>query len=168
MKVFLMILFWFVLLWPILTWISYHIAGWRKWELMFRRDVTNDTDVASSVSLKKFWNYNRCVRIGVEDYGVAFQPIFFLLFHKSFCIPWIQILSYQYTPGKLSSVCLLHTTQGDVRIYGEVAEIVARGCEHHYVASVHQNYFTVLLLLNLSNSKMFFFSLWAKIVQIST
>jgi len=54
MKVFLMLLFWVVLLWPILTWISYHIAGWGKWEKTFRRDVTNDTETASSVSLKKF------------------------------------------------------------------------------------------------------------------
>lgn len=57
----------------------------------------------------------------------------FLLFHKSFALPWVQILSYQYNPGRLSNVCTLHTGQGDISIYGEVAEIVARGCENHYV-----------------------------------
>lgn len=69
----------------------------------------------------------------MEDYGVAFKPRLFLFFHKPFCLPWIQILSYQIRLGKLSSVCILHTVQGDVRITGEAAEIVARGCEHHYV-----------------------------------
>ncbi len=39
-------------------------------------------------------------------------------------------------PGRLSSVCILHTVQGDIRVYGEVAEIVARGCGHHYVAQM--------------------------------
>jgi len=135
-KVFLVLLFCAIIIWPIVTAMSYHVAGWKKWQKRYRRDVTNLTDMASSVGLKKFGNYNRCVRIGIEDYGVAFKPTFFLLFHKSFCIPWIQILSFQFTPGKLSSVCILRTNQGDIRIYGDVAEIVARGCQEHYVNQV--------------------------------
>ena len=74
--------------------------------------------------------------MGVEAYGVAFELTFFLLFHKSFAIPWVQILSFQYIPGRISNVCVLHTAQGDIRIYGDVAEIVAHGCSHHYVAQM--------------------------------
>ncbi|MBP7806348.1 hypothetical protein KA057_01565 [Candidatus Gracilibacteria bacterium] len=136
MKVFLMLFFWALVLWPIISWMSYHVAGWGKWQKLFRRDVTNDTDLATSVGLKKFGSYNRCVRIGVEDYGIAFKPTFFLLFHKSFCIPWIQILSFQASIGKFSKVCILHTSQGDVRITGDAAEIVSRACESHYVSRI--------------------------------
>jgi hypothetical protein len=54
MKVFFMLFFWALVLWPIITWMSYHVAGWSKWEKLFRREVTNDTDLATSVGLKKF------------------------------------------------------------------------------------------------------------------
>lgn len=134
MKVIFLILFLALILWPIISWMSYHVVGWAKWEKLYKREVNNDNDVASSVGLKKFGNYNKAVRVGVEDYGVAFEPRFFLLFHKSFAIPWVQILSFQYAPGRLSNVCILHTSQGDIRIYGEIAEVVARGCAHHYVS----------------------------------
>jgi len=54
MKVFFMLLFWALLLWPILSWFTLYISGWKKWQKLFRRDVMNDTDVASAVGLKKF------------------------------------------------------------------------------------------------------------------
>jgi hypothetical protein len=98
--------------------------------------VTKDTDLVSSVSLKKFWNYNHVVRIGIEDYGVAFCPTIFLLFHKSFSIPWAQITSCEYKPGRTTCVCILHTTQGDINIYGEISEVIARACASHYVMQV--------------------------------
>jgi hypothetical protein len=125
-------------LWPIITWFTYQFSGWKKWEALYRREVTNDADIASSVSLKKFGSYNRVVRIGIEDYGIAFAPTVFLLFHKSFCLPWAQILSYEYKPGRISSVCILHTQKGDIQISGEIAEVVARGCASHYVAQISQ------------------------------
>lgn len=133
MKVFFMLLFWALVLWPILSWFTFHVSGWSRWQKLFRREVTNDTDIAAAVGLKKFGSYNRCVRVGIEDYGIAFKPTHWLPFHKSFCIPWIQVLSYTFTPRKLSSVCILRTPQGTIRIVGEVAEIVARGCGHHFV-----------------------------------
>ncbi|MCB9807214.1 hypothetical protein H6768_05030 [Candidatus Peribacteria bacterium] len=54
MKVFFVLFFVIIILWPVLTWISYYVAGWKKWESLFRRDVTHDTDTATSVGLKKF------------------------------------------------------------------------------------------------------------------
>jgi len=54
MKVFLMLLFWALVLWPILSWVTFHVAGWSRWQKLFRREVTNDTDIASAVGLKKF------------------------------------------------------------------------------------------------------------------
>ena len=137
MKIIILIAVAALCLWPLISWATYHFSGWQKWEKLFRRDVTNDNDIASSVSLKKFWNYDHAVRVGVEDFGIAFEPTMFLLFHKSFAIPWVQILSFQYTPGRLSNVCTLNTSQGIIHIYGEVAEIVARGCSHHYVAQIN-------------------------------
>jgi biopolymer transport protein ExbB/TolQ len=43
-----------LVMWPIITWSTYNIAGWKKWEKLYRREVTKDTDLVSSVSLKKF------------------------------------------------------------------------------------------------------------------
>lgn len=54
MKVLFLLIAIVLVLWPIIMWSTYQIAGWKKWEKLFRRDVTNDTDVASSVSFKKF------------------------------------------------------------------------------------------------------------------
>lgn len=73
------------------------------------------------------------VRIGIEDYGVSFRPTIFLLFHKSFSLPWARITSFEYKPGRLSSLCTLHTQMGDINIYGDVAEVVAHACKNHYV-----------------------------------
>lgn len=54
MKVFLMLLFWALLLWPILSWITFYASGWYKWQKLYGREVTNDTDMAAAVGLKKF------------------------------------------------------------------------------------------------------------------
>lgn len=54
MKVIFILIAIVLVLWPIIMWSTYQIAGWKKWEKLFRRDVTHDTDVASSVSFKKF------------------------------------------------------------------------------------------------------------------
>ncbi len=134
MEIILLLLLAALCLWPIVSWTSYHIAGWKKWEQLFRREVTRDVDTASAVSLKKFGSYNRVVKIGIEDYGIAFRPSIFLLFHKSFAVPWAQVLSFEYTPGRIASTCILHTQQGDITISGDIAEVVARACAGHYVA----------------------------------
>lgn len=42
-------------------------------------------------------------------------------------------MSFTFTPRKQSSVCILQTTQGTLRIVGDVAEIAARGCKNHFV-----------------------------------
>lgn len=54
MKVFILIALAALCLWPLISWATYHFSGWEKWEKLFRREVTNDNDIASSVSLKKF------------------------------------------------------------------------------------------------------------------
>lgn len=123
----------FLFLWPILSWFTYRVSGWWKWERLFHRQVTKDVIFASAVATKKFGSYNHAIKIGIEEYGVAFQPTVFLLFHKSFAIPWSQIMSFSYSPRRTSRLCLLRTNQGEIRIYGDVAEIVARGCAGHYV-----------------------------------
>lgn len=84
--------------WTVVMYASYLISGWRLWEHRFRRAVTYDNERASSVSLKKFGSYNRLVRVGVEEYGVTFRPTLFLLFHRSFAVPWVYILSFEYHP----------------------------------------------------------------------
>lgn len=63
MKILFLIIIAALCLWPLISWATYHFSGWGKWETLFRRDVTNDNDIASSVSLKKFGNYNHAVRV---------------------------------------------------------------------------------------------------------
>lgn len=54
MKVFLVLLFGAAIVWPLVSWATYHISGWSAYQKKYRRDVTHDTFVASSLSLKKF------------------------------------------------------------------------------------------------------------------
>jgi hypothetical protein len=54
MKVFLILIFFGLIIWPILSWITFYVSGWNKWQKLFRRVVTNDTDIASALGLKKF------------------------------------------------------------------------------------------------------------------
>lgn len=54
MKVIILIVVLLLMVWPVISWMSYHIAGWSKWEKLYQRGVTNDNDLASSVGLKKF------------------------------------------------------------------------------------------------------------------
>lgn len=92
--------------------------------------------IASSVGLRKFWNYNRCIHIGIDEYGVSFVPSKILLFHTAFAVPWVNILSYEVIVTRSSKRCVLNTNMGKLTLIGEVAEIVARGCDHHYVAQM--------------------------------
>ncbi len=135
MKIFLMIMAGAVVIWPIICWFSYHMVGWRMWELkFFRAQTTLNTSLASSVSLKKFGSYNLLVFVGVEEYGVAFVPSWLLIFHKRFSIPWANIMSFSLIASHASTKCLLNTNVGQIVITGDIAEIVARGCESHYVS----------------------------------
>lgn len=133
MKIFILFGFLAIIFWPAVCWLSFHFYGWKKWQEKFGRATLNDAETAPSVMLVKFGSYNRCVRVGAEEYGISFIPRFFLFFHKSFSIPWVQILSFEYFSKKTSKVCILHTAQGNVKITGEIAEIIARGCDNHYV-----------------------------------
>ena len=125
-----------LIIWPIICWSSAYLTGWRRWEILFDRvpRSTNDT-LVSSVWFRRWGGYNRCIWMGTEDYGVSFRPIWLLLFHRSFCIPWSNILSYQVEISRSRQLCILHTNEGDIRVSGYFARILASECGKHFVAS---------------------------------
>src|SRR5687767_9367071 len=111
-----------ILFWIVLSWASYILGGWHKWVRLFRRRSKAMVSLAKNVSLRRFGGYNRCVRVGTDEYGVVFSPLKILLFHDTFIVPWAQILGYEVSVNRMRSVCILHITQGDIRIYGNMAE----------------------------------------------
>lgn len=139
MKILLILIFVACIIWPIVCWFSYHMAWWRYWEQKFARKQTNfNTLLATSVGLKKFGTYNLCVSVGVEDYGVLFAPSRLLFFHHTFSIPWANIISFQMVVSHASTRCILNTNAWQIVIKGDIAEIVGRGCQSHYVVQINR------------------------------
>lgn len=122
-----------LIMWPFVSIGSYYIAGWHRWQKRFRRDVWHNTIMASSVSLVKFGSYNRCISISIDDYGIGFRPIRFLLLHKSFTIPWVQIQAFSFEWRKTRRTVTLMMLQGNITIRWDIAQNIAESCKNHYV-----------------------------------